>query len=208
MYPQRQGTNLGASTGLLRVMSLRSPPKLRLLTSGLLPRNTPNTSHTLSVPHVRLTRDHPRRQSHPPRMRACSPGKNSCGRVPRRRDERGRKDETGGEGEIRRGREIRRKIAVAFAARRAVVSQAGNEREAYVAAARTGVWGRFHRPGRKSCERGDSLPHRENFRMVRAAVCRLGGDGKPGRSASLVEGSALVWSIRLERGTPANGGVR
>lgn len=53
---------------------------------------------------------------------------------------------------IRRGGKIRRKIAVGrVASRRSFLGR--NEREAYAAAARTGVRGRFQRPRRKSLER-------------------------------------------------------
>jgi len=78
MYPESRETDLGASTGLLRVMSPRSPSQLRLSAPGLFPRDSPDTSRTLSAPHVRLTRDHPRSQSvPPPGVPFCFPGENS-----------------------------------------------------------------------------------------------------------------------------------
>lgn len=54
-------------------------------------------------------------------------------------------------------RKIRRKIAIGRVAPSSFFS-GRNEREAYVAAARTGVWGRFQRPRRKSLERDEFYP--------------------------------------------------
>lgn len=119
---------------------------------------------------------------------------------------------TGGKNKKNRGRVRSRSCHVAL--RRAApsllllgpgASKRASEREAYVAAARTGVWGRSNQPGRKSepSERGDSPPHRCYFRMVRAAASGLVSRVKRAR-AGVLESYAPRPSVRLEHEVTAN----
>jgi len=97
-----------------------------------------------------------------------------------------------GEGEGGRGRKKKREITggVAVASRRRRVASAslgaGNEREAYVAAARNGVWGRFQRPGRKSRGKREAIPFPAERTFEWCARRRLRASGPTGGSGSPV----------------------
>jgi len=111
----------------------------------------------------------------------------------------------------------RRRVGVASASRRVRFSrEAGNEREAYVAAARNGVWGRFQRPGRKSRGKREAIPFPAERTFEWCARRRLpasgptGGSGSPdlsGRGRGK-RAARPRRSIRLERDVPSNGGAR
>lgn len=216
MYPERRGTNLGASTGLLGVMSLRSLPEFRLSASGLLPSGfplTPLAPYLLLT--VRLTRDHPRcpdRRSPLPAPRARTRADAYPVRVPkRRRDWRGREDETEGRergsdtpGEKNkkksRGRVRTRRVAPSFLRPGTSERRTPRLREPVCGAVFTGRDGRAAR---------EAIPFPTVWtfewcaRLFAVLVATARSSGFSARA-----GIRPRRSIRLEHGTPANGGVR